>query len=494
MNDIQIYDKKLFDKDIVNQNLDIIYSTYRNKLLVGYLSTNDQIKYGKNKSGKIIYQVKTFNKKLPLFLVSYNGKLKGKIIICFKFKNWNNKLPSGEIINVIGLMNENNLINTLQYIYEINRKNFSNDIIFNELEYHINRPFIDKYIFSIDPIGCNDIDDAISFEKNNDYIQVCIYIAQPICWLSKEDIINRQKKAFSTLYNEPFCCNNNLWGDKITQLASLYENQEKPVYVIEIIIKDNELDMKHYPAKIINKLNTNYNDCLKYNEINDFFEFTKQYSGNNNMNTHELVSFWMVLTNNLLGNLNIINELNIPYRIINDTINDINYNIDYDVKQVFEKYMLESASYSSTKNYHYLLDKYNYIHFTSPIRRIIDTIIHYCITYNINFNDIGDLSLINELDNKTKKYHNEINLCNNINKLFKNNNNLELDGWIYNKTSTLWIIYFKELGFHKIKIWDYDYLLNKLKFDDFKIGNKYKFIICKKNDFLPKDKINIIIK
>ena len=179
--------------------------------IIGYFSTSQQVIFGKNKSGKIIYLVKPFDTRLPNILIPYGGKLKGKLIITFKISNdslkniqMNDikiKYVYGEIINIIGQMDESNLLLTLQYIYKINRKNITLNILNNNYEKDIVRSLINKKIFSIDPIGCVDIDDAISFESFDTYNLVTIYIAQPICLLSEEFLIERMKTAFSTLYN-----------------------------------------------------------------------------------------------------------------------------------------------------------------------------------------------------------------------------------------------------------------------------------------------------
>ena len=79
---------------------------------IGYFSTSQQITFGKNKAGYKIYKVSVFNT-LDYYLVPYGGKIKGEIIIIFKLIND----KEGSIIDIIGLMNKDNLIITLQYIY-----------------------------------------------------------------------------------------------------------------------------------------------------------------------------------------------------------------------------------------------------------------------------------------------------------------------------------------------------------------------------------------
>ena len=83
-----------------------------------------------------------------------------------------------------------------------------------------------------------------------------------------------------------------------------------------------------------------------------------------------------------------------------------------ELQEIFLNKISTSSLYSNTDeiNYHSHLNIHNYIHFTSPIRRITDALIHWCITYNIDFNYLLkeynlDLDHINKLNKATNKYH-----------------------------------------------------------------------------------------
>jgi len=172
-----------------------------NRILVGLLSTSQQVKLGKTKSGKPIFLVSPLDKSLPKFWMTYGGKLQGKIVVLFKFKEIKDANLIGELHSVIGLATNENLSKALIYHYEINRKNNELTGEINSNEYKIERKDLTHLnIFSIDPKGCIDIDDALSIEKIDDYYKVGVHIAQPICWLTKDEIIEKSKVAFSTLY------------------------------------------------------------------------------------------------------------------------------------------------------------------------------------------------------------------------------------------------------------------------------------------------------
>lgn len=483
--------------DISKQTILDYFET--NNSFVGILSTSQQVKYGKTKAGKPIYQIHPLKKILPPFWITYGGKLTGRIIIQFKFKDWpeDSKLPFAEIISILGIYSplglyelgyeENNLTNILLYHYQVERKPFIKKLPeLNQFEKELVRKKLhDLTIFSIDPKGCIDIDDALSYEKMSDNTyKVGVHIAQPICWLTKEEIIERSQKAISTLYLPETSGNKNLWSDEITEKASLFVNQEKPAYSIIFTISDNKIiSTESFPSIIINKLNTDY-DNIDYPFIKDCKNLTEKIIGKE-IDSHELVSHWMIMANQYIGST----FENIPFRSQNEKAIE-EKDLDVQIKQVFTNMQLEGAFYSYDKDFHHSLNLKKYTHFTSPIRRIIDTIIHWNITYSQSC--IIDLDKINIIDKKTKKFHQQIKLNDVINKL---PDDLEVSGWLYSRNNNKCIVYFQELGFMKVKLWhDKFNYLHENEQNDLIVGKEYKFTIKKIKGILPIQRLVISFK
>lgn len=454
------------------------FSSLKDKLMVGLLSTSQQVKYGKTSNGKPIFQLNPLDYTLPNFWITYGGSLQGKLVIIFKFKEYKEgTLPFGEIYDIIGLATEENLTKALIYHYQINRKNFKlKDYKLNENEKTIIRKDLTYLnIFSIDPKGCIDIDDALSIEKIDAGYSVGVHIAQPICWLTKEDIIGRAEHAFSTLYSDK---NQELWSEEVVSNASLKAGDVKPAYSIIFTVKDNKIiKTESYPSTIINKLNTSYEE-IDYPQIKELMDVTENIL-EKKLDSHELVSEWMILANNYIGKT----FEHIPFRIQKQSENKTTT----EIHEIFKNLDMESAEYSFDQDHHHSLGLNKYTHFTSPIRRIIDTIIHYSITYGekININ----IDKINYLDKQTKKFHRQIKL----NELIKNIEEGDMDGWIYKKDNNKWMVYFKELGLMKVRVVDdkLAYLLSQEKINEYIIGCKYNFKLHKKIGFTPKEKILI---
>jgi len=257
----------------------------------------------------------------------------------------------------LGSYEETKLDTILLYHYQIERKPFiKKNPEINEYEKKLERKNLkDLNIFSIDPKGCIDIDDALSFEKiSDDNYKIGVHIAQPICWLSKEEIIERSNKAISTLYLSD-SDNKNLWSDELTDKASLFVNQEKPAYsIIFTISNDKIINTESYPSIIINKLNTDY-DKIDYPVIKDCKTITEQLV-KKEIDSHELVSYWMIMANQYIGST----FENIPFRSQNEK--EIVFNeLDNRIQQVFINMQLEGAFYSYDKNFHHSLNLKNYI-------------------------------------------------------------------------------------------------------------------------------------
>jgi exoribonuclease R len=271
-------------------------------LLVGSLSTSQQVKLGKSKSGKPIFQIQPFKKIYPPFWITYGGQLKGKIIIAFKFKDWpdDSKLPFAESRIIIGTTNDSKMFDILTHHYQLGPMTKIPKTFSENCENFERKDLSDLDIFSIDPDGCEDIDDCLSFEDD----QIGVHIAQPIYWLTKDQIIERANYSFATLYaSELENKNFNLWGTEITHKASLAKNEKKPAYSIFFKIKDNKIiGVSSSPTWVVNKNNTTYDHVTKVinPKVQALWDITQKISGTI-MDSHELVSYWMVKTNNYIG-------------------------------------------------------------------------------------------------------------------------------------------------------------------------------------------------
>lgn len=467
---------KYFDKDIIGEDMAIVKSHIRSNFLVGYFSTSQTTRFGKTKSKKIIYSVKPFQKNIPNFLISYGGKLKGKLIIKFKFTNWENKLPSGTIIDVIGHMNEANLERTLAYYHHLDFKKNNLKLFVNPLEENIRRKDLTKLeTFSIDPKGSQDIDDAISIDDQYIYI----HIAQPISYLNENIIKSTLEKRFSTLYLEDKEIS--LWGDKITIESSLLENKVRNSYTLKFDFEGNYIE--GYPS-IVN-LNNNYwyeqvNKIIKKeNKFIKLFTISEGIFKKEIITAQKLVELWMIHANCCVGN--IVKGTNSIYRV-----NDTDMNLKDSIRKSY--FHASEYKYDDLNNTHNILECRNYLHFTSPIRRFVDNIVHYYLTYGLNI-DLGCLKRMNELSLNTNRFHRTLLLNKKINSLSEK---LDSTATIVNKSSDYdFEIFTEELGFTY-----YSILPKKLrncdnKLPELNIGDEFIITIGKKIGFLPHDKFII---
>lgn len=496
---------KFFVGDLLDDNFDLIHSDVRSKFLVGFFSTSQTSKFGKNSKGNTLYSVTPLDMTLPNFIISYGGKLKGKIALKFKFVSWEDKLPKGEIVEVLGLFNQDNMINILLNHYNI----FPKKIKIEESNYEksISRKDLRKLeLFSIDPKDCMDIDDALSIEINDDITTIGVHIAQPICWLSPDSIKKKMYYQFSTLYiNEE---RKDLWGLEVTNKASLFEGEEKPCYSVFYHYKDNILiRTEDFPSLVINKKKLTYDNADNYKSSRLLKDFTNLLE--NIDDYHELVSYWMKETNKYIG---IKLKDKIPYRVNRIKVDSSIVNTEEftkDIGKILFQKNIESAYYSMTENYHTTLDVNYYCHFTSPIRRFIDSWIHFYLTYSDSIKLEIDIDRVNYLDKQTKKFHRCIELDNIYSTIFKEYNCIERIGFITDIIAINKIeVYIEDIGFLKVRLYNlkFHYLVSVEKSNNiieieyngekykFAVGDKVELILNKLEAIIPKDKLIVELK
>jgi exoribonuclease R len=495
--------KKYFDGDIlINEKLK--YSPIRNRTLIGIFST---VKCFNKKGNKTYYEVKTLINNIPNFIVSYGGKEKGKLIIIFKFLSWNEKLPKGTIIDIIGKYSEDNLEKALLYHYQIfpkrNRFMIEKDSNFiNKNESKIKRNIVDRVTaITVDPKGSEDRDDALSIIEDSDFTYLGIHIAQPIVYLDEKEILETGNNRFSTLYMSK---NKNLWNNKITEISSLTEGKKNYAYsVIFKIHKNTKRIIKtlDYPTILTKIINLDYEN--KDNEIlNLILQRTKEYDSTIK-NTKEMVSYWMVKANHYIGmKLKEVKGYKLPYRV-NKRKDFSKLNIPKDKIKIFENRLYESAEYSVEDFEHQSLNLEFYTHFTSPIRRAVDTVIHYYLTYNIKIN--LDLDKINFLEKQIKKFHRNLILKD---KLINLNNDTIIEAYLFKvKNPNLWEVYTDELGFVIMELFNgkFQYQFEFIEKDNnfivknkdgieyiFEVGKKINVKLIKTTNIFPNKSFKII--
>ena len=193
LNDISANTRKFYHDDLCTydancQLIEVIDSNINKKYIVGTIIIDKKIIYGYNKKHNPYYLFTPIMQHFPQCLVAINGKINksphlSKYNLVIKYANWTKKLPYGQLIKVLGKINdEYTQYQTILYQHNIlplhNKKNpiinipnitYDTQIydivpktsLLNEYKYI---SLTDLKIITIDPGGTLDIDDALSYE------------------------------------------------------------------------------------------------------------------------------------------------------------------------------------------------------------------------------------------------------------------------------------------------------------------------------------------
>jgi len=430
---------------IINQ-----LSLNNNLYISGILCVNEKINYGKTKKNVPIYLFKPCDSKYPYFLVPSNFKNVDKVnVYAFvKFKEWkiNQKYPIGMCEKIIGNIGiSTNEYQHLLYKYQLVQKDYKNKTIQNLLDKlpspsNINRKeYFNHNIFSVDPIGCLDKDDAIHIEHHNKIYKVVIHISDVSSYITENSELDLEaKKRLTTIYlpNK----NIHMLPTQLSEnILSLLQGKKRYCISTEIYIDENKNIIKYdiHRSIIINNYSLNYDECediIHHNknhkiqdDIKKIYEITKHLynknyeSHNINFDSHKMIEILMVLTNKIIGEkLYKFNRNNLILRThnkigenksIHPIISKCNHLNDF-----LNHINSQSANYKSShlliydEISHYGLNCKFYTHFTSPIRRYVDIIVHRILTH---------ILLNNASPNTLTNYNILCDNLNNINKRIK---------------------------------------------------------------------------
>ena len=343
---------------------------HEKSIIGGRLKLSSKTRYGKNSKGMKKYSFVPHINSYPTYCVA-SSKEPSRIdkyvrVEIFPWKD-DETMPQGLLVEEFGDVNNNTIFEkalTHGYISlprsrsKIHR-NFNKKDLLNLENNSINEEnWVNVPTYTIDPINCLDIDDAISYDEKKK--ELGIHIACPILSFSKNDELHEISMFQNeTLYREKI---ENLMPEKIIKKHSLFENQDKDC--LSVIFSKNNTRLVKTKINVTKNLtyenanNINYINIIKNSVLNIF-------NINKIEDTHKLIEICMIKANSYIANWLIKNRKNSLIRIAPK--NSRAYYTLYD-KEINIK--------------HYSLNLSEYTHFTSPLRRFADQIVHRSILYN----------------------------------------------------------------------------------------------------------------
>jgi exoribonuclease R len=460
---INPFHEKLFHSDtfsLLNEKIEIKDSILRKKKKIqGILILQSNKTFG-SYSKRLLYKCVPNEINLPEFLIPYIQKYNFQktftnLFINFEFKEWIGKHPIGTIVDIIGPVDDNPSL----FEYELYCKNLQSSLnIFNKTILPIlptNQ--INKeertFIFTIDPYGCVDFDDAFSIDND----KVCIYISNVPLFFEKMgnkgwDIFSLQKRI-STIYlphtKKPLLPN--ILSD---DLCSLKQGKWRETLVMEI---NKENIITFYNKCVYISYNFIYEEpnLLYHSHYQLLLEKGKQllslYPYIENINdSHELVSYFMIFMNHQIG-LRLSSGI---FRVTKENITNTNISLKPFLNEWNSNY---SGLYTfidkkkREKVFHEALQLEYYTHITSPIRRLVD-IINLILfqqemkLFNFSLSAkkfvekwIREIKYINETFHQIKKIQNKCNFIHSI------QNETNTSGYIFEKEKETYSVYLPSL-------------------------------------------------
>jgi len=343
-----------------------------------------------NPSEELLIKTKKQEMHRTFCIINANDNTINEYINYDKFNNFNNFIYE-KMGTANWSMKINNLINKNDKFNKINDKfNKINDYLIDLTPNRINYV---ADILSIDPDGCIDIDDAISYKLIDDKIELGIHIADPSSYIDLKselgkELINRCESIYLNKTNHMIPESLgieyiSLKKNKVCRAYSLIINfNTNNINNISECIQNKQYEYKFIKTNIIISENLSYDNFEK--QLNNIY-YTNLYdigiqifNGLNisvdklDYDSHKMIEGYMLLCNHFASNHTSIKRINTVKNITNNISNN---------KQLYNHYqncLQNAAIYSFEDKIHEGIGL-KYTHFTSPMRRYIDFLNHIII-------------------------------------------------------------------------------------------------------------------
>ena len=423
---------KLFTQDSIDVtsreegqvHVQIVHSSVRtNRLIAGVLILESNKTYGRNRNKKrLLYKCIPDDKHLPAFLIPYqvnvgfSKSLVNKYIV-FRFDHWNDKHPHGVLMETLGDVDNLEVFYEYQIyckslhasLSEFNEKakqslrekthrEFANDIA-RHPSYRIVPCAFHEPIFTIDPHGCSDFDDAFRVVMPSDTcpnVRVTVFIANVFVWLETLGLWNAFSQRVATIYlperRRPMLPT--ILSDTLCSLraydSSETDREESSRFAFAMTV---EIDPR--TGNVLPDTAVFQNECIQISHnyvyesaelLRDVYymhllEMTRK-NDRSVKDSHDVVSHWMIqmnricgekLANAKLGIFRSMSYLNSEDKTEGAVLSEDTRRLIQTWNNTSGQYAMFSSSATDPMMFgHDVMHLKNYIHITSPIRRLVD--------------------------------------------------------------------------------------------------------------------------
>lgn len=401
------YSEKIFNQDIIDigekGEIVRVASLLRNqKTISGVLVLEGNKSYGySNKTGKrMLYKCIPDDRRIPAFLVPYSLDVSGfskKYVnkyVAFKFKEWDGEKPVGELVVTIGDVNV--LENFYEYQLYCKNLNASIQDFTAETKKRLNdgvetRIMADygvedrrgwKGIYTIDPVGSKDFDDAFGLSESlvDGCVKLSIYISNVALWMDSLRLWSSFSQRISTIYlpdrKRPM-----LPSVLSDILCSLLEKKVRFAFTMDLDVceatGDIVGDVVFKNTSIVVERNFRYDEadlegCDVYQTA---LRLVKKMAQKGDVaDSHDFVAYIMVLMNYKCA-VKFSERKNGIYRSFKFKSGlDFPDTLPKDVSMSLRLWHSNGSSYIKYdgEKVHEMLKFNEYVHITSPIRRLVD--------------------------------------------------------------------------------------------------------------------------
>lgn len=437
--------------------------------IVGVLQYNSKYKYGRANNKSELFMFKPLSKKHSSYLVASSKKERVNHYAVINFLKWDkskSKVPYGQLVKLIGPCDKiESTYEAIIYKHQLttvkakvrgnterNERNNERDDERNDIR--------DIYVFSVDPPGCEDIDDALSIQRSDgpDVI-VGIHIADVGHYFDLIEI-----KNYTTIY-APHQTINMIPDHFAKDICSLKPGKEHYAFSVFVKVGSAGKIIDYWFSKTVLESRKAYNYAELQTFINENRESDEKllYEVGRSLttadyDTHKMVEVFMIMANSLVGKY--LHD-NAPadtavFRVHVNKKMPSRLTLSKEVNDMLNILQSKAAVYKLLQNkddecFHSGLGIPYYTHFTSPIRRYVDVYTHqllYGLISKKEFPKPPDINAINDYERNMKRVERDFNKL----KLAEliSGSPCEIDGIIMDFTEKAVCIY---LSSHKMLHW-----------------------------------------